>query len=79
MTNTNCLAGIACPACGNDAMIYIAARTLAVVTDDGAQTFGDMEWDADSYAECPDCQHRSTLGQFRTDAPSETTTVTEKE
>jgi DNA-directed RNA polymerase subunit RPC12/RpoP len=66
MINHNCLEGIACPKCGNDAMISIEARTLAAVTDDGAETSGDMEWDADSYAECPYCQHRGTLGEFRT-------------
>jgi len=66
MINHNCLAGIACPKCGNDAMIYIKARTLAAVTDDGAETSGDMEWDADSYAECPYCQYLGTLGEFRT-------------
>ena len=65
MTNTNCLEGIACPKCGNDFRIFIEAKTLAVVTDDGAETFGDMEWDDDSYAECPECQHHGTLGEFR--------------
>jgi DNA-directed RNA polymerase subunit RPC12/RpoP len=79
MTNNNCLVGIACPQCGNDAMIYIEAKTLAVVTDDGAETFGDMEWDGDSYAECPDCEHRGTLGEFRIDPATETLTPTHKE
>lgn len=79
MTNSNCLEGIACPKCGNDAMIHIEARTLAVVTDDGAETFGDMEWDGDSYAECPDCHHRGTLKGFRIDPKTETSTPTNKE
>jgi hypothetical protein len=65
MTNTNCLEGIACPACGNDFMIYIEARTMAAVTDDGSETFGDMEWDASSYTECPDCGRSGTLSEFR--------------
>ena len=47
-------------------MIYIEARTLTAVTDDAAETSGDMEWDAGSYAECPYCKHRGTLGEFRT-------------
>jgi ribosomal protein S27E len=79
MTNTNCLAGISCPNCGNDSVVYIETRTLAVVTDDGAETFGDMEWDADSYAECPECKHRGTVGQFRPQSTAEPTTPTEKE
>ena len=65
MTNTNCLEGIACPKCGNDTRIYIEARTLAVVTDNGAETFGDMEWGGESYAECPECRHHGTVEEFR--------------
>lgn len=79
MTNSNCLEGIVCPKCGNDAMVYIEARTLAVVTDDGAETFGDMEWDSDSYAECPDCQHRCTLKEFRINPTIATSTTANKE
>ena len=76
---TNCLEGIACPQCGNDAMIYIEAKTLTVVTDDGAEAFGDMDWDGDSYAECPDCQHRGRLNGFRVAPTINTSTSTNKE
>lgn len=79
MTNTNCLACIACPNCGNDSVVYIEVSTLAVVTDDGAETFGDMEWDADSYAECRECKHCGTVGEFRLHSAPELTTPTEKE
>jgi len=68
MSNVNCLQGIACPKCGNDAIINVEVRILAAVTDDGAETFGDMEWDGSSYAECPDCEHRGTLAEFRAEA-----------
>ena len=79
MTNSNCLEGIACTQCGNDRMIYIEARTLAAVTDDGAETFGDLEWNADSYAECPVCHHRGTLREFRVVTTSKSSTSTDKE
>jgi hypothetical protein len=79
MTNSNCLHGIACSKCANDSMIYIEVWTLAVVTDDGAETYGDMEWNSDSYAECPDCQHCGTLGGFRIDPATESSTSTQKE
>jgi DNA-directed RNA polymerase subunit RPC12/RpoP len=79
MTNSNCLEGIACPQCGNDFRIYIGVKTLAEVTDEGAETFGDMEWDGDSYAECPDCRHSGTLDGFRIDAATETSTSNDKE
>ena len=36
--NTNCLEHTACPQCGNDSALKIAAKTLAHVTDDGAET-----------------------------------------
>lgn len=65
MTNVNCLQGIACPICGNDSVIHIDVRVLARVTDDGAETFGDIEWDGDSFTECPQCEHRGTLAEFR--------------
>jgi hypothetical protein len=79
MTNTNCLEDIACPACGNDSMLYIAVRTLAVVTDDGAETYGDMEWDGDSYAECPECRRSGTLAGFRVEPATDNPGQTEKE
>ena len=71
MTNSNCLAGIACPKCGNDGMIYLEVMTLAVVTDDGAETYGDME--------CPGCQQHGTLKEFRVDPATESSTPTQKE
>jgi hypothetical protein len=79
MTNTNCLDGIACPTCGNDFRIYIQIATLAVVTDDGAETFGDMDWDDSSYAECPDCKRHGTLSEFRPGTRDANTNTTEKE
>jgi hypothetical protein len=45
-------------------MIYIEARTLAVVKDDGAEAFGDMEWHDASYAECPECRYHGTVKEF---------------
>ena len=79
MTNSNCLAGIACPKCGNESRIYIEARMLVEVRDDGAEPFGDMEWGDGSYAECPKCCHRGTLEEFRIDHITETSTSTKKE
>lgn len=65
MANINCLQGIACPKCGNDEQLIIAVHCLADVTDDGAETFGDLEWDAGSYARCPACGHDGTLTEFQ--------------
>ena len=69
MTNSNCLENIKCPACGYEYEFRIAAKTIATVTDNGIDDYGDLEWDADSYAECADCQHRGTLKDFTVAAP----------
>lgn len=77
MTNDNCLEGLACPKCGNDSELIIEAKTLAAVTDDGAEAFGDMEWDESSFAQCPECKHHGCLREFRTPCePSELTDLT---
>jgi len=79
MTNHNCLEGIACPRCGNDERVIIAVETLATVTDDGAETFGDMEWDDDSFTRCPECDYWGRLAKFRTPCEaSELTDLTEE-
>jgi predicted RNA-binding Zn-ribbon protein involved in translation (DUF1610 family) len=65
MTNTNCLEGIKCPACGNEEQFRIAGRALFTVTDDGTEDHGDIEWDDDSYADCPECGRHGTLRDFR--------------
>ena len=64
MTNTNCLEIIKCPACGNEESFRFAARTIATVTDDGVDDYGDMEWDDESYAECAACLRHGTLKDF---------------
>lgn len=78
MTNVNCLQGITCPLCGNDAIVNIEIKSLAAVTDEGAETFGDMEWDGDSFAECPECDYCGTLAEFRTEATNHDSTNEEK-
>ena len=69
--NTNCLEHTACPQCGNDSALKIAVKTLAHVTDDGAETFGDLEWDDQSFAACPACGREGKLGEFRRLSPEE--------
>jgi len=72
MTNENCLQGIRCPACDNEDRFRIQVLATATVTDDGAVVeHGDMEWDATSYAECPNCHEHGELAHFmaRTEAP----------
>jgi hypothetical protein len=65
MPNCNCLEGLACPRCGNDSRLRITANALFEVTDAGAESVGDIEWDDRSYAACPECEYHSTLAAFR--------------
>lgn len=65
MTNENCLAGVRCPTCGNEDVFHIVCTTYAVVKDEGAETYGDMEWDDDSRATCAECHLTGTLKAFR--------------
>jgi hypothetical protein len=64
MTNTNCLENIKCPDCGNEGSFRIAGTAIFIVTDDGTEDHGDVEWDDDSYAECAGCQRHGTLKDF---------------
>jgi sarcosine oxidase delta subunit len=64
MTNTNCLEGIKCPACGNEESFRIAGTAIFTVTDDGTEDHGDIEWNDDSYAECTQCYRHGTLKDF---------------
>jgi hypothetical protein len=65
MTNTNCLEGIKCPACGNEELFRIAATSMFTVTDDGTDDYADVQWDDDSYAECAECLRHGAVKDFK--------------
>ncbi|MBC7816369.1 MAG: hypothetical protein IAG10_05700 [Planctomycetaceae bacterium] len=65
INNHNCLEGIACPKCGNHHRFKIAVETLAMVTDDGAEAIGDMNWNEESDTHCAECGHHARLKDFR--------------
>lgn len=64
MTNTNCLEGIRCPACGQEDRFKITALITCVVTDNGSEPLGDHEWDSESSAQCPECGFNGKLKEF---------------
>lgn len=66
MTNENCLEGIRCPKCGNDDVFHIVCTTYAVVKDDGAEAYGDLEWNDESRTTCAECHLTAPLKEFRT-------------
>ena len=65
MANENCLEGFGCPCCGQKDEFLITATAQFVVRDDGTDDYHDVEWDDDSYCECPSCHHHGTVKDFR--------------
>jgi hypothetical protein len=65
MPNTNCLEGIKCTACGNEDRFRIAAKTTAIVGDNGVEDYDGMEWGDDSHTECADCTRHGSLKDFK--------------
>lgn len=62
--NTNCLAGIQCPNCKQEGAFFINFTATALVTDDGAETVSDTEWDTDSLCMCTECKYRGLIKAF---------------
>jgi hypothetical protein len=65
MTNSNCLEGIRCPACGQEDRFKITALITCAVTDNGSEPVGDHEWDDDSSTRCSVCGFDGKLRNFR--------------
>src|SRR3954469_16394959 len=64
MPNTNCLADIKCPQCGNEDNFRIEAVIVCHVTDEGSEPVGDHFWDKDSFCHCPECELDGKLSDF---------------
>ena len=69
--NTNCLAGIKCPQCGNEDRFSIMGTSLFIVTDDGAEQTGDIEWDENSLCVCYGCYRKGKLSEFQMEEEKE--------
>lgn len=55
--NENCLQGLQCPKCGEHERLYIWVTTRATMLDDGTEETANNEYDEDSQAQCPTCDH----------------------
>ena len=69
--NTNCLVGMRCPKCGCEDEILVRAEMWVSLQDDGTDPFsdslkmlGDVAYDGDSDAACPECGHEGKLGEW---------------
>lgn len=63
--NNNCLKDMRCPRCKSEGPFKIAGSAVFEVHDDGADTFGDLEWGDDSYCGCRDCGHEGIVADFQ--------------
>lgn len=64
--NDNCLSGLKCPKCGNEEPLNIEVTLIMQVYDDGTELeYNDVEWNDDSYCECPDCYYYATVKDFQ--------------
>lgn len=63
-----CIEGMRCPKCGNFERFKIVGTQLYRVSADGTDDAGgEIEWDNDSLAVCPDCSFQGTVGDFLTE------------
>ena len=66
-TNTGCLEDLACPKCGQFERFFFDITARATVTDLGPVDVGELDWDDDSIAECPDCEWSGTVGELNSE------------
>lgn len=69
--NEDRLHDIACPECGQRDRIRIKVEGYAEVSEDTVTPEGDYEWDGDSHAQCPKCNHYGMFASFRIDGLDE--------
>jgi hypothetical protein len=63
--NENCLAGIRCPKCGQEARFYISGESTFDVSDDGTDGNGDIEWNSMSWIQCAECEEDGEMWEFQ--------------
>lgn len=63
--NTNCLEGKRCPKCKSYGPFRIQATVWLDINDEGSSADDDdHEYDDDSMAHCPKCNHYEEFGHF---------------
>ena len=55
---------MACPECGGDSEIEVAATVWVRLCPDGTDASGDHEWDDDSPCRCGACGHEARVADF---------------
>jgi hypothetical protein len=63
--NENCLRGLKCPKCKKHDQFVIAVTTAVVMSDDGCDDPGDMDWGALDSITCTHCDHHGRVWEFQ--------------
>ena len=58
---------LVCSGCGSDEHLAVELTTMAKLTLDGTDPFGDHEWDHNSYMRCANCGNDGTVCSFYVD------------
>lgn len=53
-----------CPQCGSDEHLSVELTTMAYMTPEGTDPFGDQEWDHNCYMRCINCGNDGTVCTF---------------
>jgi hypothetical protein len=64
MSTVRELFGLACPKCGSDEPLCVVIKSLATLSPDGTDPFGDHEWDEESPCLCKECDFTGLITQF---------------
>lgn len=65
MANHNCLEGYRCPDCKSEGPFSIRASATFVVSDDGTDSYSDVEWNGDDSCRCMQCQWSGEVSDFQ--------------
>jgi len=53
-----------CPSCHSDERLQVALTTMADLTPEGTDPWGDHEWDDKSFMRCAGCGHCGCVADF---------------
>ena len=55
---------LVCPRCANDQRLIVEISTLAHLSAEGTEPFGDQYWGQSSACRCPQCDYHATVAAF---------------
>lgn len=62
--NLRTIYDLACPRCANDQRLIVEISTLAHLSAEGTEPFGDQYWGPSSACRCPQCDYHATVTAF---------------